>query len=100
MRHSTLESPSALALTQFRRRVKKAFVFRQRITIGHTGDVVTDKPRTARFIMPLEFRRSFRPFLRHQCGIFEESEKKIANYGRRLDTNAANARVTIHVLEE
>ena len=92
--HMKCPSLPARRLTQVGRRVKKTTVFSERETIGHSGDIVSGRSRSA------DPRRPCRPFRRHCCGIGCVSVVEPAHNAVGLGAHAFDLFVPIHMGEQ
>jgi hypothetical protein len=81
---------------QFRGFVKKPAMLGGGITVGHSGDIVANDPRAARFAGACP-GGGLRPFGGHQVRGCEKPGKKIANDQTRLLANTNEALVAVHV---
>src|SRR5262249_46235732 len=80
-------------LTQFRGRVKKPRVLRQRVAVGHAGDKIGDVARARGCIAPVD---DLRPFRRHVVGLFQVAGEQRANEALGVAHDAHDAAVAIH----
>src|SRR5262249_26505529 len=80
-------------LTQFRGRVKKPRVLRQRVAVGHAGDEIGDVARARGRIAPVD---DLRPFRRHVAGLFQVAGEQLAKKTLGVAHDAHDAAVAIH----
>src|SRR5262249_998798 len=80
-------------LTQFRGRVKKPGVLRQRVAVGHAGDEIGDVARARGRIAAVD---DLRPFRRHVVGPIQVAGEQRANEALRVAHDAHDAIVAIH----
>jgi hypothetical protein len=66
------------------------------ITVGHSGDIVANDPRAARFAGACP-GGGLRPFGRHQFRASEKPGKKITDDQTRLLANTDEALMPVHV---